>query len=541
MIYYFIMVAVYPFYAPGGYVRIGEVKYVFFRNATLLVLAVAGGIVLLSALAGRDRGWIVGQYRRMSVTDWLVYSYCLAVMMSYMCSSYKESALWGAEGWYMGVMSQIMFGLIYFFFSRFFRRYTAPGRTERRTGERSLGIWLLAASGVFLLGICNRYSLYPVVLEGQTETFISTLGNINWFCGYWSVAAPPGIVLYWCSERSAARVLLAVYSLIAMLAGITQGSNSAYLVFLVLLAVLFILSMQSNQKLYRFLELCMLFMAACLTGRLMQYLPGLSYNYWGTQADTGSGITAMLLTGGSVAWICAFLFLPGIYVLARVLERRGRFAVGRHKWLWGMMAAAVMAAVCIVVLLLMIDNEVIYFREVPGTVEYDGYLEAVLDEDWGNGRGATWKCGMDAYRSMDRLHKAFGIGPDCFADYIYDIPELAARMIERFGNLRLTNAHNEWITILVDTGILGLFCYIGIFLTAFVRYLYKGTEKPLLIVVAVTLLTYTVHNMVSFQQILNTPYIFMVLGMGEAEARAGLHRPGDGGAVEKNPETAGSL
>lgn len=533
MAYYFIMAAIYPFYAPGGYVRIGEVKYVFFRNITLFTLAVLGGIVLLSALAGRNKGWIVEQYRRMSVTDWLVYCYCLVVMISYMCSPYKESALWGAEGWYMGVMSQIMFVLIYFFFSRFFRCYSMPCKAGPKTGERRLGLWLAAASGVFLLGICNRYSVYPVMLEGQTETFISTLGNINWFCGYWSVTAPPGIVLYWCSERGAVRVLLAIYSLIAMLSGITQGSNSAYLVFLVLLAVLFILSLRSNQKLYRFLELCMFFMAACQTGKLMQYLPGLSYNYWGTQTDTGSGITAVLLTDDPVAGICSFLFLSGIYVLLRVLERRGRFVMGRHKWLWGMMAAAVMAAICIVVFLLMTDNEIIYFREVAGTMEQDGYLEAVLDEDWGNGRGATWKCGMDAYRSMDHLHKAVGIGPDCFADYIYDVPELAERMIDRFGNLRLTNAHNEWITVLVNTGAIGLFCYIGIFLTAFVRYLRKGAEQPLLLVFAVTLLTYTVHNMVSFQQVLNTPYLFMALGMGEAEFRTSVSRDHNGCAVEK--------
>lgn len=508
--------------------RIGEVKYVFFRNITLAALAAVGGIVLLSALVSRDKRWIVEHYRRMSVTDWMVYGYCLAVMMSYMCSPYKENALWGAEGWYMGVMSQIMFGFIYFFFSRFFRRRACtpcPSRYGRflkgghRIAEKWLSLWLLAASGVFLLGICNRYSFYPIALEGQTETFISTLGNINWFCGYWSVAAPLGIVLYWCSDRGIARILSGIYSFIAMLSGITQGSNSAYLVFLTLLAVLFILSLQSNQKLYRLLELCMYFMAACQAGRLMQYLPGLSYNYWGSQPDTGSGITAALLMGDIAAWGYISLFLSGIYVLLRVLGKRGLFLIGRHRWLWGMMAAAVTAVTCVAVLVLMADNEMIYVREVPGTVEWDGYLEVALDEDWGNGRGATWKCGVDAYRNMGRLHRIIGIGPDCFADYIYDVPELAERVVGRFGNLRLTNAHNEWLTVLVNTGGLGLFCYIGIFLTAIVRYLCKGAGQPFLYVIAVTLLAYTVHNMVSFQQVLNTPYLFMALGMGEAVYR----------------------
>ena len=120
---------------------------------------------------------------------------------------------------------------------------------------------------------------------------------------------------------------------------------------------------------------------------------------------------------------------------------------------------------------------------------------------------------------MDTLHKLVGIGPDCFADYIYDVPELAERMVDRFYDLRLTNAHNEWLTMLVNTGALGFFCYVGIFATAFTRYLRRADEQPLLYVCAVVLLAYTVHNMVSFQQILHTPYVFVVLGIGEGVAR----------------------
>ena len=64
-----------------------------------------------------------------------------------------------------------------------------------------------------------------------TETFISTLGNINWFCGYWSVTAPVGMALYWCSDKAVVRMLSGIYSAIAMVSGVTQGSNSAWLVF----------------------------------------------------------------------------------------------------------------------------------------------------------------------------------------------------------------------------------------------------------------------------------------------------------------------
>lgn len=129
---------------------------------------------------------------------------------------------------------------------------------------------------------------------------------------------------------------------------------------------------------------------------------------------------------------------------------------------------------------------------------------------------------------MDLLHKMVGIGPDCFADYIYDKPELAERMADQFANLRLTNAHNEWLTVLVNTGVLGLLCYAGMFVSSFVRLLRRASAQPYLYVCAVVLLTYTAHNMVSFQQVLHTPYAFMVLGIGEGLIRASRAREDNG-------------
>lgn len=184
-----------------------------------------------------------------------------------------------------------------------------------------------------------------------------------------------------------------------------------------------------------------------------------------------------------------------------------------------MLTAAACLTACIIVFLMMLQDEVIRFREVM-SMERGTYLEVVLDEDLGNGRGAAWMCSMDAYREMDHIHKLVGIGPDCYADYIYDVAEIAERVVDRFGDqLRLTNAHNEWLTVLINMGTLGLFCYAGIFATAFVRFMRRAKKQALLYVCAMAICTYTAHNMVSFQQALNTPYVFMILGIGEGLVR----------------------
>lgn len=511
MAYFLVMAVIYPFYVPGGYMRIGEVKFEFFRNISLVTLAVMAVMIMLSIVVRRDGEWLIRNYRGMSVTDWFAYGYFVVVMLSYLCSGYKEGALWGVQGWYMGVITQIIFVFLYFLFSRYFH-----------CDIRWVGIWLAAASIVFVLGICNRYSVYPIVMEGQTETFISTLGNINWFCGYWSVIAPMGITMYWCSDKVWVRILTAIYSIIAMLSGVTQGSNSAYLVFIILLLALFVLSLGSRERLYRFVELCMLFAAGCLAGKFMLFLPNLQYNYTSGREDGMSCITTALLTGNTALWILVIALI--CYILLRVVRKHCCLNIqsymGRYIQWKVILSAAVITIACIAAVILLLASGVFYGGKIPQATDDNADYRQIFDDSWGNGRGAAWNCGINAYRSMDTLHKIVGVGSDCFADYVYDVPELAGRLAEQFVNQRLTNAHNEYVTLLVNTGVLGLLCYAGLFLIAFVRYVRRASGQPLLYLCAVSILTYTVHNMVSFQQVLSTPFVFIVLGIGERVYRS---------------------
>lgn len=527
MAYFLVMAVIYPLYAPGGYLRIGDVKYEFFRNVSLATIVVMAAVILLTALCCRHSGWLTGHYRQMSVTDWFAYGYFVVVMLSYLNSAYKEDALWGAEGWHMGVVTQMTFVLVYFFFSRYFHQNIGW-----------IGVWLAASAVVFLLGICNRYSVYPIAMDGQTDTFISTLGNINWFCGYWSVAASVGIAWYWCSDSRRSRLLTGIYSAIAMLAGVTQGSSSAYLVFGILCAGLFLMSLGNRAKRYRYLELCMIFAAVCQAGRILRYMPGLHYNYGLGTGDGGSRMTTLLLDSNAPLWGLGVLTL--CYVLFRMLDRH--VPVRNKTYVKQCRAGICVVLLCIVTVYLLLRSGILQIQGETATdttesvsdtavAEAANHKRIVFNEDWGNGRGAAWNCGIDAYRRMDPIHKLVGTGPDCFADYVYDVPELAQKLADRFTNQRLTNAHNELLTQLVNAGALGFLCYAGIFCSAFLRCLRRADTRPVLYVCAVGILAYTAHGMVSFQQVLNTPYIFIVLGIGERFCRSAGKCDGNRGVL----------
>lgn len=542
-LYFVLLTVIYPYYAPGGYLRIGEMKYLFFRNVTLLMAAVMF-VIIVCVLIPRP-GLVAGYYHRMSVTDWFAYGYFVTVMLSYLCSAYKKEAFWGAEGWYMGTVMQMLFVLLYFFFSRYF---VCDGKWP--------AVWMTGSVGVFILGILNRYSIYPFAMEGQTPVFISTLGNINWFCGYWSVTAPVGITLYWCSEKRWCRLLAGFYSLVAMLAGVVQGSESAYLVFGAVCAVLLLFSIHSVERLYRWMGLCMIWLAGCQLGRLMRYLPGLRMNY-GSAINGGSpSIMERLTDSNDTLWILGIMLT--VYIIFRVwnekgdaketeekdltrprekdiAESRGKGAIkleekdtAKLRGIKDFITDSHKKTVCIVavtVFLVLVAVWVLYASDLlyqgtdtDASAQDNGRI-VVFNEDWGNGRGVAWNCSIEAYKRLDPLHKIVGVGPDCFANHIYGDSVLAVRLVEEFGQERLTNAHNEGLSILINLGLLGALCYAGLVGSLLLRCCRRAQGQQILYVCAVSILAYTVHNVVSFQQVLNTPYLFILLGIGEGLLR----------------------
>ena len=93
------------------------------------------------------------------------------------------------------------------------------------------------------------------------------------------------------------------------------------------------------------------------------------------------------------------------------------------------------------------------------------------------------------------------------------------KMIAYFGGQRLTNAHNEWITLLVNNGILGLGAFIALTFTGIKKCLTYAKDHQGLICVALSLISYTANNMFSFATMMNTPLFFAMLGLGMAALR----------------------
>lgn len=496
MAYMFILFCLYPFYMKNGYVEIGSAKFSFYRDITIgaFCLIVPIAIIAVGCRVKKNKKL---EMPKLSFIDVAVALYGISVVVSYLFSEFKWAAVWGERGWNLGVVTQLLFVVSYFLISRFWEYE-----------ENILYAFMAAAIGVFGMGILNRFSIFPIAIEGAHSSFISTLGNINWYCGYFSVLFPIGFCLYWFTNVKWQKAVAAVFTVVGIATGVSQGSSSAFIVFVGIYLFLFCLSFSSIGKMKRFFELIILFCLTCQGLRIWRLLIPDAFDYYsGTLSDWITMSRATL-----------FVLVPAviIYILLLLVDRKKTMDIHNYKILRQILLLFVVITIGVYVMLLFINSG------IQSGIRFMGNQAALnFTEYWGSSRGGTWMAGIDIFRRMNGVDKLIGVGPDCFATYLYTLPDVTKRVLDQFGEARLTNAHNESLTVLVNNGFLGLISYTSIFIGAIIRFINKAEKekKVFLFIFAISTFSYMIHNIVSFQQILSTPFIFIMIGMGEQLAR----------------------
>lgn len=501
--YLFLIGVIYPFYMKNGYSELGANKFLFYKNITIAML----GIVLPLAIAAvitRDRAkqiYLISS-KNITSTDFFVLLNGLLIIVSYAMSDYQKQALWGADGWFMGCLTQLLILLTYFVIAKGYRYHTS-----------AWWIFLTGSAGVFLLGILNRFSIYLLPIEVRSADFISTLGNINWFSGYWAVLYPIGVCLYIFGQRRLCRLFAGIYMIIAFMAGLTQGSSSAFLSLAAVFYILFLIVLDKGVYFKRYLETGMLWGISCGLVWLFRRWDPERYNY---ETRNLCGYVT-----GSTGWLWIFLFLLIAFCLVKRFilcksnnEMDETTDAHYSKWLkYSRVFWLVCPMVCIGSYVIILAFNTWMPGGIWGLQDNSHFL---FNEEWGSSRGATWIAGVHVFQEMSPMQKIFGVGSDCFAEFAYTIPELVRMFTLQFGGARLTNTHNEWLTTLVNNGIAGLTVYIMMLWVFCMRCIKAAEKNYLLVIPVVCIFSYTMHNMVSFGQILNKPYLFLIIGLGEA-------------------------
>ena len=501
-VYLLLILCVMPFYNSEGYRRIGTDKSVFFNSVCvymgrILVPVLALYLIILVISERKEIGAKIKSI--LSVTDICAACYGLALILSYLCSNYRSRALWGSTGWYMGFWPQMFLILTYFFVSKLWK----PRKWVLYLG-------LTASFAVFLLGYLNRFNIDVLGMSPEYGEFISTIGNMNWYCGYLVSVFFAGVALLWQWEsgKTWQKCLLILYVIAGFGTLLTQGSDSGLIALIVAVFTIFCLSPRENRRMQMFWLEMILFACACMiTYLLKKILPG------GISFDLGY---AGLFTTG---WMSLIMTLVSVAFFAGVTVsiKRGNYTKKGFQILAGA-SVVIFAAATVIYLVLTAVNTI-----RPGSIgSLSDYSMFIFSPEWGSKRGATWGAGWRCYAEQNYLHRLVGVGPDAMSAFLYQngSPELVGLVRDSFGNVTLTNAHNEWLTVLVNIGLLGVLSFGGMMVTGIRRYLKEVENRRIVFACGMCLLAYTVNNIFSFQQAMSAATIFVIFGMGEAFLKA---------------------
>ena len=562
--YLIMMGVVLPFYyhPETSYMTIGSGKAEFYNKWAFGTAKAAGVFLLLYLLTASVRQYLLWKkdssrktggvslwgamktgcqnfWQSLTGTELFAVCYIAALCISYLLTDYTEFAKMGADGWNMGFWPQILF---LFFFLLLGRTFTTG------MAKAGIGLMISASTVVFLLGLLNRYGVNPLHMESSGPGFISTIGNINWYCGYWSVLFPVccGIFLFRekvlpgsrsahtgaLQQRTPASVLYdflpavsGIAVVIGFATGVSQGSDSGLLVLAAITLILGCFAGKEKEGLRHFIELLLLFCVS-LTGLFaLQHLFPERNKYQTTGYLFLTGKPWGLIFG--VLLLCLYFFL---------FIRKKNCANGRTKTVenyrdnkltgtadrgivWTYRAWQILTGLSAAALVLYIGL-LIFNTTHPGVIPaLDGNALFTFNTSWGSSRGATWSIGIHTFLAQNFGHRLFGVGPDSMAAYLYqsDNSTLLAEVRATFGDKRLTNAHGEWITVLVNTGLMGLLSFAAMIISA-VGTLFSRKQKTLAKACGLAVLCYTLHNIFSFEQMMNISQMYLVMGIGMAVA-----------------------
>ncbi|MBO4679201.1 MAG: O-antigen ligase family protein, partial [Lachnospiraceae bacterium] len=405
---------------------------------------------------------------------------------------FYEGSLYGAKGWFMGFILFAVLIFLYFAISRFF--------------QYSSRIWipiLIVSSVEFLWGMLNRYGVYPIEMEFGNSSFISSFGNINWFAGFVSVIAPIVVGLFYSSKSKLQTCLLILPLVFSHGMVLLNNSDSIVFGYVIMFYVLFLYSLDAKEKVIRFSRVLLSFTTVGMVLFFIDKAFPVAKEGTSAFADIFSkGFTAVLIFVLSLVFVAVMNLCDGNKL--NYSEKVGK----KIRTITLILSGAVFA---LVVILIIVNTA------TGGALPVIGSSSVFyFDSEWGSRRGATWTSGAMLFKDLSFGRKLIGVGPDMFYFGLKDSDAAFAYATSVFGNSRLTNAHNELLTLLINVGILGVTAFIFAVVTAVKTFITSAKERPYIIIFALSVICYIANNMFSFEQITNTPFFFLVLSMGAA-------------------------
>ena len=483
------------FYFENAYFNIDDAKWNFFSLVSLGRLTKESfipGILLIACVIEIVILFIrkihLKEKIRISRFDKLISLYLLTAVVSSFFAYDKWTSIVGYDGWYMGLIAQLDFVLIYYFVSRYFE-----------LKKEYVFILLSVTAVVFVLEILNRFNIIipslfaQNVKEGALYIFVSTIGNINWFASYTAVCMPVAFVLFVISEDKEIKIISTLSVIVSSLAFVTQNSQSLIFAFITMLIFLLFFSMRKELWIRKYsLLLIIIFSSFLLIGLLREFV----IKDHVVLDDVFEIIMNFRFV--SIVLLLSVLFR---YFVCKVIDDKN---ISQYRKI--ALHTVLMLSLVFIAFVILNNTSVI-----PDNFKLKMF---VFNDSWGNGRGELWRLTITTLKRMfktERFRIIFGSGADSykFALFKFCYEEAKINWLDKVP----TNAHNEWLTPFVNYGVVGGLSYLLMFFERMHVSYRNSKENAYFFVFFLMIYCYFLNNFFSFQQVVSTPFVFIVFGL----------------------------
>ncbi len=541
-VYICLLVVALSFFAPYGYYMLGEYKAVCY-----LVIAGIFTLLMIPAVITciREKNVIClkGKWKvtGVSIIDIAVMAAFASLTVSFILAFDHRVSVFGLDGWRMGYVTYVLI----------FAGYVAARCISIKKYMKYILMTSELVSGmVFLLGFINRLGIYPFKSMISVDTsFLSTIGNINWYSGYIAIFLPLAICdrvfmtdrLRTCDMEESGRwisgirtvrpVLCDLCIFTGFLTLISMGGDASILIVTVIILTLVSVMIWNRDRLFIILRLAIGFMLSLEFYGLILLRPTATYTY-------STDVYWLKLAIGHYGILWTFI-LGIVYLLEWYIKKNAKFrkytqkrdtadaAVNgdnkstkqkdKRRYVIGIVPIYMLAAIgiCMVILVILL----MYPVRFDGVLTLAHRLTGIdFDDTFANGRGLIYRISGLLTGRLPISRILFGTGSDGYYAYIVNDEILGQILYRSYAGLRLTNAHSMLPTAFINEGLLYTMAVIALITASYVR-LIKGirsgnAEMKAYAYTGIMILTASVYVMIfTFVTVITLPLLAFGAGI----------------------------
>lgn len=484
-LYLIFMLLIFPLFYRNNYIDILEAKRDLFLYGTVIFFVLTGSVCLYQWMQKEMKCIETKSFARgcrylprflgLCVLSWIV---------GMLMCDYKSDAFWGLTGRFLGISSMICALLAMLVIGRYLE-------------WNVIMTWsfLGGSAIVYLLQILNEWKIDPLnmkdnLLEREHATFASTIGNINFNASFDGVVLAVGMVLFLLCREKISGIVYGSWLFLGFVAAFSCRSDSVFLGIMAAFLVLFWHVLGNGKRMIRFwLELFIFFLSSCVFKAL--------YEIFAKHCYSIDGVAELLQNEKILCAELLFLVFFGIWILRKKEDWTSNKRVAQKMY------------VCVIVVATIGGIGLLLLANI-GTMSADGFSRFRITDAWGSYRGYIWKKACELYGAYPISKKLFGCGMNCLP---YLLEQEYAQEMKLLTGSRYLDVHNEFLQILLTTGIIGMIGYFGMIFSILKSCINKIKENEQLLLGIAGIAAFLAQGIVNNSQIVTMPVFFVSWGI----------------------------